>query len=231
MRDATLASHLSFRRPGWLIRRLLYRDLARYSALASGRLLDIGCGQMPYRVLFPQLSGYVGIDHPNQHHPDDRPSAWADGTRLPFADGAFDSVLATQVLEHVPEPAALLAEVSRVTRPGGLLLLSAPHIWELHEQPYDYYRYTRYGLEYLLGQAGFAVEQIVAQGGFFVMIAQRSSYFVFKILQKLRLRPAAVAAAFAINGLGLLLDRVYRYEGETLNYLAVARKRSETSDA
>lgn len=226
--DATrLAKHLSFARPGWLIRRLLYRDLARHSTRATGRLLDVGCGQMPYRGLFPHIQRYVGIEHPNHHHPDDRPTMWAEGMHLPFPDAAFDSVLATQVLEHVPEPALLLAELCRVLRPGGVLLLSAPHIWELHEQPYDFYRYTCYGLSYLLRQAGFVDEQIVPQGGFFVMIAQRSSYFVFKIFQKFRMRPAAILAAFVINCVGLLCDRIYCYDGETLNYLAIARKRSE----
>jgi SAM-dependent methyltransferase len=226
MSDDALAKHLTFSNPGWLIRRMIYRDLRRASALATGRLLDIGCGQMPYRQLFPNVASYIGVEHHNALHPDDRPTAWADGFHLPFSDAAFDTVLATQVLEHVPEPAQLLAEISRALRVGGVLLLTAPHIWEVHEQPHDYYRYTCFGLEYLLKQAGFDVEQIVPQGGFLAMAAQRGSHFIYKICYKLRLRPAGIASAFVINSLGLVLDKIYTYEGETLNYLAIARKRA-----
>lgn len=225
MASKALTQHLTFANPGWMIRRFIYRDLKQVSSFATGRLLDIGCGQMPYRDLFTQVNEYVGIDHPNPYHPNDRPSMWASGLTLPFADAVFDTVLATQVLEHVPEPALLLAEMCRVLRPGGVLLLTAPHIWELHEQPYDYYRYTSFGLRYLLEHAGFEVERIQPQGGFFVMIAQRSSYFAFRVLQKLRLRPLAIGSAFAINCLGMLCDALYSYEGDTLNYLAVAQKR------
>jgi SAM-dependent methyltransferase len=225
MTDDKLARHLSFAHPAWLIRRLIYRDLRQASGLATGRLLDIGCGQMPYLRLFSHVADYIGIEHPNAHHPDDRPTMWADGFRLPFADASFDTVLATQILEHVPEPALLLAEISRALRAGGVLLLTAPHIWEVHEQPHDYYRFTCFGLEYLLKQAGFDVERIVPQGGFLAMVAQRSSHFVFKIFYKLRMQPVGIASAFIINSLGLLLDKLYTYEGETLNYLAVARKR------
>lgn len=225
MPSGALTQHLTFANPGWLLRRLLYRDLKRVRAYATGRLLDIGCGQMPYRDLFAQVTDYVGIDHPNPYHPNDRPSMWASGLTLPFADAVFDTVLATQVLEHVPEPAMFLAEMCRVLRPGGMLLLTAPHIWDLHEQPYDYYRYTCFGLRYLLEQAGFEVDLIQPQGGFFIMIAQRSSYFMFRIFHKLRLRPLAIGSAFVINCLGLAFDSLYSYEGDTLNYLAVGRKR------
>jgi SAM-dependent methyltransferase len=226
-----LARHLSLRHPGWLIRRLIARDLRRAGSHAAGRLLDIGCGQMPYRALFPQVTEYIGIDRPTPLHPDDRPALWSDALRLPFADASFDTVLATQVLEHVAEPGALIAEAARVLRPGGVLLLTAPHIWELHEEPHDYFRFTRYGLAYLLGRAGMRTEEIRPQGGLFVMLAQRSSYFVFRALRRLGARALAAPAAAAINGAGLLLDTIYCYEAETLNYLAIARRPQEPIDA
>ncbi len=226
--DEKLSRHLSFAAPGWLIRRLVYRDIRRFCLLPTGHMLDVGCGQMPYRPLFANVTRYTGIDRPNPLHPDDRPTLWADSMSLPFASASFDAALCTQVLEHVPEPALLLAEINRVLRLDGVLLLTAPHIWELHEQPYDFFRYTRFGLEYLLTRAGFRVEQIVPQGGLFVMLSQRLSYFVFRSFAKLRLKPVAIFLSFLINSLGLLCDRLYTYEDDTLNYLAVAHKRGAT---
>jgi SAM-dependent methyltransferase len=223
-RDTQLAHHLRFTNPGWLIRWLIYRDLKQVSTLASGHMLDVGCGQMPYRQLFPHVTHYTGIDHPNPLHPEDQPTLWADSLALPFANDRFDAALSTQVIEHVPEPALLLAEIWRVLRPGGTLFITAPHIWELHEPPHDYFRYTYFGLNYLLEKTGFQVVQIVPQGGLFVMLAQRISYFVFRLFQKLRLRPVSVLMSMLINSIGFLLDQLYTFEPDTLNYLAVARK-------
>ena len=228
--NARLARHLTFTNPGWLIRRLIARDLRRVGPLASGRLVDVGSGEMPYRALFPNVHEYIGVDQISSYHPEARPALWADGGRLPLESGSCDAALATQVLEHVPEPAQLLREIARVLRPGGVLILTAPHIWELHEEPHDYFRFTRYGLAHLLTGAGFRIAEITAQGGFFVTAAQRASAFVYKICRRLRLKPAGIAAALVINGVGLALDSLYSYEPETLNYLAVAR-RDERADA
>jgi SAM-dependent methyltransferase len=95
----------------------------------------------------------------------------AELSALPFRDGAFDASLNVVTLEHIREPACALREIARTLAPGAKLLLVAPHEWEEHQQPHDYYRYTRYGLEYLLRQAGFEPLEIRPAGGFFRLLS------------------------------------------------------------
>ena len=120
-------------------------------------MLDVGCGSRPYENLF-RASRYVGLELDT---PASRAAnfadAYYDGGRFPFDDGSFSAVLCNQVLEHAFEPDHLIAEIARVLKPGGKLLLTVPFAWDEHEQPRDYGRYTSFGLAYLLEKHGFAV--------------------------------------------------------------------------
>jgi SAM-dependent methyltransferase len=129
---------------------------AMAAATAPGaRVLDAGAGDAPYRPLFAHCD-YVTHDWAASPHPGARRADLvADLTALPVGDASFDLVLCTEVLEHVPEPAAATAELARVLAPGGGLLLTVPFVIELHEEPYDFFRYTPHGLRHLLEGAGF----------------------------------------------------------------------------
>jgi SAM-dependent methyltransferase len=154
--------------PDWLLQRHLDRDLSGALArFASGRVLDVGCGGRPYERRLPAGVRYVGVDVPASRasHPD----SWALAEGLPFAAGSFDLVLCTQVLEHLPDPATATAEMARVLRPGGVLVLTAPQTWCLHEEPFDYFRFTRYGLEQLARGAGLEAVEVRRQGGFWAV--------------------------------------------------------------
>jgi SAM-dependent methyltransferase len=125
------------------------------------RLLDLGCGSRPFRRVYDNLVAYsVGVDVPFSPHELGDVQVYAYGTSLPFCDASFNVVLCTEVMEHVPEPEKLLREVNRVLRPGGLLILTTPFLVPLHEPPYDFYRYTLYGLKYLCDKAGLSVQHI-----------------------------------------------------------------------
>lgn len=127
-----------------------------------GRVLDAGAGRGAYRgLLLNYASEYVGIDIAASV----ATSVVGDAQRLPFVDSSFDTVFCSQVLEHVPEPWHALAEFHRALKPGGKLILSVPHISWLHNEPHDYYRYTRHGLSFLLKRAGFSVRTLNAAGG------------------------------------------------------------------
>jgi SAM-dependent methyltransferase len=130
--------------------------MAAASRLDAGvEVVDVGAGDAPYRELFAHVR-YRTIDWEQSPHEGGRaPDLVGTATDLPLADQAVDAVLLTQVLEHLADPGRALAEAYRVLAPGGALLLTAPLAWEIHEAPYDFYRYTAYGLEYLIGLAGF----------------------------------------------------------------------------
>ncbi|MHB1557209.1 MAG: class I SAM-dependent methyltransferase [Isosphaeraceae bacterium] len=121
----------------------------------SGCLVDYGCGNMPYRPLFePKLEAYIGCDFPGNEAAD---RIMFDRDRAPVDDGEADFVLSTQVLEHVAEPVAYLAECRRMLGPGGHLILSTHGIWRYHPDPRDYWRWTSEGLRKAVEEAGFEV--------------------------------------------------------------------------
>lgn len=129
---------------------LLCRDL-------KGRLLDYGCGGSPYATILPQFSSYVRADITAGPGID---LVLDKRGELPAEpDGSFDVVLSTQVLEHVPDPDKYLAEAFRLLRPGGALVLTTHGFVPEHGCPDDYHRWTGYGLERVVGQAGFVVEE------------------------------------------------------------------------
>jgi len=123
----------------------------------GGRVLDFGCADSPYRSCVPAGCRYVAADLPG--NPKAELLVRGDGT-LPCADGEFDAVLSSQVLEHVRDPATYLAECRRVLRPGGRLLLSTHGTMFLHRDPVDYWRWTCDGLRLALAQAGFRVLEL-----------------------------------------------------------------------
>jgi SAM-dependent methyltransferase len=145
---------------------------AAADARPGDTVLDLGAGDSPYRELFDHAR-YLANDWEESPHEGARAAdvvgpAWD----LPLAGASVDHVLCTQVLEHVPEPAAVLAEAARVLRPGGRIHVTVPLVWELHELPHDYFRYTAPALEHLLGAAGFVDVAVAPRNDCFTTVAQ-----------------------------------------------------------
>lgn len=138
----------------------------------GARVLDVGAGSAPYRELFEHTDYKTSDWDQSVHIDDERPDVTAPADALPMEDRSFDVVLSTQVLEHVPDPARVLSELLRVLVDGGRLFLTVPLVWELHEMPHDYYRYTPPALERLLAGAGFADVEISPRNDCFTTIAQ-----------------------------------------------------------
>jgi len=140
------------------LRRFLKR--AARSVKPGQLVLDAGAGRAAYAPLFAharyETADFLAVKGKKYAQPD----YVCDLAAIPVEDERFDHVLLTQVLEHIPEPAKVLAELHRVMKPGATLWLTAPFFYTEHERPYDYFRYTRYGLRYLLKQAGFRVREI-----------------------------------------------------------------------
>jgi SAM-dependent methyltransferase len=135
-------------------------------------VLDLGAGNAPYRELFAHTRYATNDWSQSEHRGAEQADIIGSADSLPVADSTFDLVLCTQVLEHTPEPAAVLAECFRVLASGGRIALSVPLLWELHELPHDYFRYTEPGLRHLLTKAGFADVQVKPRSDGFTAIAQ-----------------------------------------------------------
>lgn len=143
------------------------------AALPPGsRVLDAGAGDAPYRELFSHCE-YVTADWPESVHAGGKAAdILASLDDLPVPNAAFDAVISTQVLEHVRAPSVVLTELHRVVRVEGTLWLTAPLVWPLHEQPYDFFRYTEHGLRHLLEEAGFQDVEVRARNGCLATLAQ-----------------------------------------------------------
>jgi SAM-dependent methyltransferase len=146
-----------FTNPFYFSRRGLYRGIIEYGHFITGKTLDVGCGQRPYENLVA-CTKYVGLEL-------DTPAArkmnkadlYYKGKRFPFRKESFDSVMINQVFEHVFNPDEFLQEVNRVLKQGGRLLMTVPFVWDEHEQPHDYARYSSFGLAWVLNKNGFKI--------------------------------------------------------------------------
>jgi len=210
------------------IARLVY-DFARRLP-PDARILDVGAGTAPYREFF-QPSRYVTSDWENSIYDVARHSdVIGPISELPIADASFHAVIATEVLEHVSDPLAALRELRRVLRPGGQIIITVPFVWELHEEPYDFFRYTRYGLQHLLVAAGFVDERVFDLGGYFSVIGQLVKNFgsITGVSATSSLVERAVAHVLVRLGpLFRALDRLDHRHGLPIGYAAWAESPRE----
>ena len=235
------------------LRRLLPRSLrdrldlhrtavGRFVADAAGRIpagatvLDAGAGESPYRGLLTHVR-YVALDDGRGE------SRWdygglhvaGDLLRMPLAGGCVDAVLCTETLEHLTDPGAFLCEVARVLRPGGRLYLTAPLSFKEHQQPHDYFRYTRHGLRLLLERAGLVAERVDPEGGYFRFLGDKiqplhrylfskDRAFVWRALF-LVLEPFSILAfTIVLPALLAALDPLDRKRVHTTGFLVEARR-------
>jgi SAM-dependent methyltransferase len=143
---------------------------AASSVFRGALVLDAGAGNSPYKRHFSHTR-YESADFCQVDKEYGEITYVCDLTTIPVEDNRFDLVLCSQVLEHIPEPEKVLKELFRVLKPGGTLWLTAPLFYEEHETPYDFYRYTQYGLKYLLKETGFSVTRIGWLEGYYGTLA------------------------------------------------------------
>jgi SAM-dependent methyltransferase len=149
----------------------------------EGKLLDIGCGKMPYKDYIlknSMVKQYIGLDLESALIYDENIKAdftW-QGKKMPFTANEFDCAFGTEVLEHCPEPEVILKEIYRVLKPEGIFFFTVPFLWNLHETPFDEYRYTPFALERHLKNSGFKSIEIKATGGWHASMAQMLGLWV-----------------------------------------------------
>lgn len=152
--------NVSSRLAGDLVAEIYQQQMPKH---ARGRLLDLGCGKVPLFGLYrPFVSDIVCVDWRDSEHTDFR----ADLTdKLPFHDGEFDTILLSDVLEHIAAPDPLWREMARVLKNGGRIILNVPFFYWLHEQPHDYYRYTEFALARFVRESGLTLLVLLRTGG------------------------------------------------------------------
>jgi SAM-dependent methyltransferase len=193
----------------------------------SGHLLDIGCGTKPYaELLEPYVTKHIGVDHEATFHDQSNIDLFGTAYEIPAEDESFDSAVCTAVLEHLEEPEEAIQECFRVLKKDGIAIYSVPFIWHLHEEPRDFYRFTKYGLKHLFTKVGFEVVELKALSGFWVTFGQLFVYNIYRFNRgPLRYIPIIPAIGLVIQGLSYILDRVDKSEQWTWMYMIVVRKK------
>ena len=203
------------------------KALKKYASLyLNGRMIDIGCGEKPYQDLLSlYITEHVGIDHEATLHHKENINLIGTAYKIPVEKCSFDSAICTSVLEHLEEPELALRECLRVLKPEGKVIYSVPFIWHLHEEPRDFYRFSKYGLKYLFEKAGFEVIEIEALSGFWVTFGQLLVYNLHRLNRPpLSWVPVIDGVGIVIQIIAYILNSLDKTEQWTCLYMVVARK-------
>lgn len=200
--------------PVYIARSALYRCVAAVAPEISGSVLDFGCGSKPYEFLFKNATEYVGLDTKAGHDHEalgSKVDVFYDGKVIPFEAGRFDAVVSFEVMEHVFNIDEALEEIKRVLKPGGTVLITMPFLWFEHEQPYDFGRYTSYGIKSVLLRHGFSNPKVRKTTSFFLALCQLNiaylAYFLFPTSPLAR-RALQVLVIFPATVFSVALDRI-----------------------
>jgi SAM-dependent methyltransferase len=147
--------------PFYIIRNGLYKAISKQAINLTGEILDFGCGKKPYEHLFVNAETYIGVDIKisGHDHKNSKVDKFYDGKILPFPDNSFDSVVSFEVFEHIFNIDEVLLEIRRVLKPNGQLLITIPFAWDEHEAPFDYARYTSFGIKNILEKNLFEISK------------------------------------------------------------------------
>ena len=216
----------------YLVYLSFHRDLFKaIETYAAGKLLDIGCGNKPYQSWTEaKVSEYIGCDIVQSSS--NKVDVLCQANNIPIESNSFDTILSTQVIEHVEDHQGLVNEAYRLLKQNGYFILSGPMYWNLHEEPYDFFRFTKYGFKYILEKAGFEVCEIVSNGGAWATLGQVINHtFEFRNPNANKIA-RGIKYLFRKLRLHILVNRVFRYLDtkdfntiNTMNYVLVARKK------
>ena len=199
------------------------RALQKY---AHGRLLDLGCGKVPlYAVYRDLVDEAVCIDWQSGLHGSKHVDFFRDLNKdLELPDSSFDTIVLSDVLEHIRKPERLVSQIHALLRPGGSVILGVPFFYWIHEEPYDFFRYTKFALSAMVEDAGFEVCYLEETGGAPEILADLAGKLMspVPIVQKGFVRCARMMRRTSLAKRLTARTRV-RFP---LGYLLVARKAS-----
>jgi SAM-dependent methyltransferase len=221
----------SITHPLHIIRKRLLQSISKYTSELGGRMMDFGCGSKPYKPLFTNVTEYVGVDFEGQGHSHKNESIdiFYDGKNLPFPDQSFDSILCTEVFEHLFNLEEMLDELRRVLKPGGKMLVTVPFAWHEHEMPNDFGRYTSLGLQSLLQDHGFQVERLEKTSNFVETLFQLwGLYWYMHIFPKFPIGGGIVAPIFHFmnNISGKFAGRIFPRKNDLFLNLVILSSRN-----
>jgi SAM-dependent methyltransferase len=200
----------------------VYHEMLREHA--SGDLLDLGCGDVPCFAMYkPHVRSVVCVDWEATPHPSPHLDLVADLSQpLSLPADSFDTILCSDVLEHLKDPDVLWREAKRLLRPSGKFLISVPFMYWLHEQPHDYHRYTEFRLRSFCAEHGFELEELRATGGGGAVLLD----VISKVVVAPRRRPLRAAASRMLLAAAHALHRPTSDTSVVmpLAYVVVARK-------
>ena len=217
--------------PYYIIRNGLFKNILAMSKEISGKVLDFGCGSKPYESLFLKAENYIGVDieESGHNHNNSKVDSFYDGKKLNFDDNYFDSAVCLEVFEHIFNLDEVLLEIKRVVKPQGKILVSIPFAWDEHEKPYDFARYTSFGIKHIIEKNGFEIIYLKKTTTYFLAVCQILIAYIYQhvfpknniinlILQLIIIFPLNVFSLI----LNLILPKNYNYYS---NILILAKKK------
>lgn len=227
---------LSIFSPTYIAKNASQEGLKEYNRFLKGKVLDDGCGLHRMERFLNYAKAYVGIDIDKTLKSVD---VIADGKFLPFSKHSFDSAISIQILEHIDIPLNYLKEVNFVLKKGGYFYFTVPFVDPLHMEPYDFFRYTEYGVRSLCKDAGFEIVRIQKKYGFIAILGYIINWLVWqktiKISEWLKMKgfPSFVSKFplrifypfYALSNIfSLFMDKLIPIKRIPLRYACLAKK-------
>jgi SAM-dependent methyltransferase len=221
---------------GFWNRQRIDKALKSAASEAHGILLDIGCGSKPYRNIFaPFVEKHIGLEYsPESGYRKNAADFCGDAMILPLGDETVDTILCTEVLEHLPHPEKAIAEFARVLRPNGTIITTAPFFFPIHDA-WDFYRYTHDGIATMMKSNDLKIVKVEPLSGTAVTLALLFNLYWFDIGFMwtkwlypfgVVLRPVLLLLCFIVNVIGGLFEVILPSKQMSFNHLTIARKNS-----
>ncbi len=211
----------------WLIHTFPDRDVPHAAGTyAQRRIIGIGCGDKTYETMFsPFVKSYLGFEVPDTQHSQTKIEVMRKIFNIPFVDSIFDTVLCTEMREHMKLPLVTLKEIHRILKISGYCIPTCSFIWHIREELRDFFRYSRFGLQYLFNQSQLHALELNAVSVFWVTFFQEFVYYLYKFQKNILTRVLFSLLGWGIQRLGYILEQLDKDGNFATNYLVVAQKR------
>ncbi len=220
---------------GFWVQKRISRAIAANANLAHGVLLDVGCGVKPYEKLFaPYVEKYYGTEYlPESGYRGNKADIASDAGAMPFADASIDTILCTEVLEHVANPEKVIEEFTRILKPDGIIITTAPFFFPIHDAC-DFFRYTDEGVAVIMRRYGLEIKKIEPLSGTGLTVALMFNFYLFDLGFMwtkwmypigLVLRPVLWLLICLINLFGYLMEKAIPSKHMAFNHLTIGKKK------